>query len=826
MTSPMFRPAWSMARARLGGLVAVACAVFGGAAMITVGAVLAETALTSHLPPDRLADADIVVSGRQQYPVVEDLDIALSERVTVPTDVESRITKVPGVAEVAADLTFPVRIADSGQRIDAHGWDVAVSSDPDLTGSAPRGSDEIALDEQTATATGLRLGDSTTLSVYGKAHTFRVTGVVDAPGDGIFFDSDTATSLAGRSDGAVDLFAVTVQQGVRVDSVAKDISAALDDDLVVSTGAARGDVETIAAGTARGELIALAGSLAGTLLILIGCIVGGAMSVSVASQRRDLALLRAVGATPRQVRRLIATQASIVAVAALIPGIAVGYVAANVFAGQLTTGGLLPAGLPVAVTPFAGLAVAALMLLAVQISARTAALRASRMSATEAVAESRVEPRTPSRVRTVIGLVLIVSAVPQSLLPLVWRSEEAFMAAVTGTLTAIIGVALAGPALVRAVTRRAVRHVGSRSSSTTWLALHHSRAYALRTAGSVTVLALAIGLTIAQVATGATFERATADELDAGFTADATITGTIAQADLDALASEPGIDAAVPFASTTVLRTSTFAGDVSTEPHPAFAIGHDPQRVVDPSVVAGDLADLHGDTVALSSAASGSWDADVGDTVELTLANGVTVDPVVVAVYDRGLGFGAAMLSADVLTLHGDQRWFDQALVTGDAGTVAAWADDLPGVHAASAAPTPSDDEAALERTINLFVLLPMLGYILLAVANSLAASTARRRHELAALRVIGMTPRQILAMVRRETAVVAALSIGAGLLVAVLPMSVLGLGFLGRPWPQGPWWLVPAIAGLVGAIALGTTSLSARRAIRSSPAAVLAAQD
>lgn len=818
---------WSMARARIGGLVAVGCAVLGGAAMITVSVVLAATALSSHMPADRLADADVVVAAQQQHPVAEDIDIPLTERVTVPADVIDEVARVPGVAEVAADLTFPVVIADTGARIDAHSWDLAALSDPDLQGQAPDGSRDLLVDAQTAVDTGLELGDTTTLSIFGEPRTFQVAGIADVPGAGVFVDAETAATLSGRSEGAVDLIAMTVTPDADPEVVAKDISAALaGTDLVVSTGAARGDAESVAGGGARGELLALAASLASTLTILIGCITAGAMSVSVANQRRDLALLRAVGATPRQVRRLIATQASIVAAVALVPGIAIGYVAAGAFAGRLTGAGMLPAGIPLVLTPFAVPVVGALMVAAVQVAARSASFRASRMPATEAVTESRVEPRTPSRVRTVVGLLLIASSVPQSILPLLWRNETAFVAAVTGTLVAIIGFALAGPVIVRAVTGRVVQRVSAVAGPSMWLAVHHTRAFSLRTAGSATVLALAIGLTVAQIASGATLASATAAEHDAGLVADATVTGSLSEEDLDDLAAQDGVEAAVPLVPTTVLRTSTFAGDVSTVPHPALAVGHGAGAVVDPDVVAGDLEDLHGDTVALSSSTSGSWDAAVGDTVELTLDNGSTVEPTVVAVYERGFGFSGVMLSTDVLLEHGDPRWYDMALVAGDASAVTTWTHDRPGLEASAGAALSGDDESEAEQTINLFVLLPMLLYILMAVANSLAASTGRRRHELATLRVIGMTRRQILSMVRREAVITAILAIGAGLLVAILPMSLLGLGFLGEPWPHGPWWMVPGIAGLVAVMATTSTTWAARRALRTPPATVLAAQD
>ena len=73
--------------------------------------------------------------------------------------------------------------------------------------------------------------------------------------------------------------------------------------------------------------------------------------MAVAGQRRELALMRAVGATPRQIRRLAAAQATVVAGVALVPGVALGYWLAERFRGMLSARGVIPAELPLTVSP-------------------------------------------------------------------------------------------------------------------------------------------------------------------------------------------------------------------------------------------------------------------------------------------------------------------------------------------------------------------------------------------------------------------------------------------------------------------------------------------
>jgi putative ABC transport system permease protein len=126
------------------------------------------------------------------------------------------------------------------------------------------------------------------------------------------------------------------------------------------------------------------------------------------------------------------------------------------------------------------------------------------------------------------------------------------------------------------------------------------------------------------------------------------------------------------------------------------------------------------------------------------------------------------------------------------------------------------------ETWINLAVVAVLLGYLLLSTANKLLAGTAQRRAEIAVLRLLGATAAQVRSMMRREAAVVAAAAVGAGLLLSAVPLALLGVGFLGRPLPAGPAWLLPAAVLTVAAIAFGTAELPTRSALRTPPTVAL----
>ncbi|MFS0884832.1 FtsX-like permease family protein [Aeromicrobium sp. 179-A 4D2 NHS] len=808
-------PARTLARGHAGALLGLAFAILGGSALVTAGAVLTETAVRAEVPPSRLAAAQILVSAPQRVPVVEDFDVRLPERATVPLGLADRVEQVPGVAGATPDVTFPVSVEADGATLtaDAHDWSVAALADPVLRGVAPDPG-SVVLDEELADAGGLDVGDRLRIS-GATARDVRVAGVVDAPGAGVHLSPAAVRELSPVPDRA-DLLAVRVSDGADVDEVAAGVERAVGDAAEVTTGDARGAVESLAVGNARLQLLELAASIAGTLLILVGCITASALTVLVANQRRQHALLRAVGSTPRQMRDLVTRQATAAAVAGLVPGIALGYPLAGWFAGQLAERGLLATELPAVWSPLAGAAVAVLTVLVVRLAARGVTWRASRRPATAALGESQVEPRRPSRVRTGLGLALIAASLAPAFGALALGGEDAFLSAVSGTLLGVVGLGLAGPALTRAATGRLAARVGAGQPVTGWLAVHQAHAYSLRTAGAVSVLALAFSLTVTQVYAQSTLERASQAQLAEGVTAPARVSGPLTPADVADLAATDGIDAAVPMVPASVVRTSRTLGDTTTERLPALGLGPGAERVVDLDIADGDLADLRGETIALDATTAGRWGLEVGDLADLRLGNGAEVRPVVVATYRRGLGFGTVVTSTDLLSAHGLARSVDTVLVDGDPAALDAWAADRPAV-AVGAASVPGD-EAGVQRWISLVVLLPMLAYVLVAVASSLRTTTRRRRDELATLRVLGATPRQVRAMVTREAALLAALAIGAGVVIAVLPMSVLGLGVLARPWPQGPLWVLPAITAVVALVAVGSMRGAARRLLRRSP--------
>ncbi|WP_236710749.1 ABC transporter permease, partial [Streptomyces sp. 150FB] len=651
--------------------------------------------------------------------------------------------------------------------------------------------------------------------------------------------------LAGRDGGpragTVDLIGLRTE-GRAADAVAADVRDVLreqstdrphDTGLVVATGADRGDVAAPDAVAARSLLTLLAASLSGIIVLITGFVLAGALGVSIAGQRRELALMRAVGATPRQIRRLAAAEASVVAAVALVPGVALGYLLAGQFRHLLVGHGLLPEALPLSFGPLPALATLLLLGLAVQVSARSAAWRTSRMPATEAVAESRSEPRKPSRIRTRFGLLLVVLATTLSVTPLLARTALGASTTSLAGIIAAIGLAMAGPALIRGVSGALARRLPSRVSPATWLAVSNVHGYAIRFAGVVSTLAMAVVFVLTYTFAQTTLMTATANDVRAGTLAQERMSapglGGLPGGTLAAVRDTPGVRAAVPVSSTTALWSYEQLGDPVVESASAMILTPEAPEVIDLGVRSGGLDELTGDTIAVGSDVARSRNAEVGRRVHLTLGDGTRVNPRVVAVYDRSLGFGPVVLSHDLASGH-TTGGLDQDILIRTDNTAAALhhLDALtasrPGLTLAPADATTSAglSDAPPEVWVNLATIVVLLGYLLLSIANKLVATTAQRRDEIAALRLGGTTPRQIRAMMRREAAMLGAGALVLGPALSAIPLALLGTGFLHRPWPAGPVWVVPAIALTVAGIAFLAIELPTRHSLRIPPAHAL----
>ncbi|MFV2176625.1 ABC transporter permease [Actinomadura sp. LOL_016] len=298
---------------------------------------------------------------------------------------------------------------------------------------------------------GARVGGTVRLQVDGEPRPFRVVGLAPSGAGSVYFAPATAAALYGNP-GKADALAV-LGDGERGGALDDDALRAAVPGLDAATGDARGDAEDPSVAAARPDLLELGLSVGGVAIMTALVVVGGLIVLSVRDRTRELALLRAVGATPGQVRADLLRETARAGVPAALIG---GLLALALGAGILTAmvnEGVLPEGFGVSLSPLPTLAAFAVTMLAAAVTAFLASLRATRIHPVKALGVADAEPARLPRRRLVAGLVFLFIGV--NALGFAFTATGPTAAASVGglVLALIVATAFLGPLLARAGAR-------------------------------------------------------------------------------------------------------------------------------------------------------------------------------------------------------------------------------------------------------------------------------------------------------------------------------------------------------------------------------------
>lgn len=810
-------------RHRKGPFVGMFVAVLAAAALVTALGVLFESGLRAGVPPQRFAGAPVVVGAQQSMPVQEDIDQPFSERVPLPADVVDKVAAVPGVAKAIGDRTIAVTI--DGRPVAAHGWDATPLTPFSLKdGQVPR-QDGVVLDSALAASLGISVGDEVDVSIGAVPRTFTVTGVTaEALGreSTLFFTDSQARELYGRPK-QVDAIGVLPKPGVDPDDLADRIAGALPS-VTVYTGDARGDVEFLDVGRVRAQLIVLSLAFAGTAIMIAMLVVASTLALSVQQRRREIALLRAVAATPRQVHRMIGAEIFMVAGLAAVLGAAPGYAVAYGLRAAFSSVGMLPPDFGMAISPLPAVAALVLSVGTARLAGWLAARRVAKIQPVEALRESAVDAKPIGRIRVLTGQLALLVGTAASALPLFLPGEAAVAGAASSAMLMVLGIALVGPRLVAATIRLVGGPLRSAAPVGGYLAVANVTASARRLAVAVTPLVLAVTMASVQLFSQSTVAAAAQDQADRGVVADLVVSAPsgLAPSVGKAIAAADGVDSVTPVVRSQVFVKHLTAGTWEVSAYAAQGVSPNGlSRTLDLEPRTGRLADLRGETVALSTMAAESLGADVGGTIELHLGDGTTMRPRVVATYGRGLGFGDLTLPHDVLAEHTTTRLDQSILVSAsdvDAARTALSA--MPGLSVVDRQGLVAAGQAQRDTDtwVNLIALFVILGYIAIAVVNTLVMATAARSREFALLRLVGSGARQVRRMTRIEACLVVGIAVVVGSLAALPPLVGLSLGMTESPFPSiAPvaYGAIVLVTALLGLLAIG---IPTRLALRTRP--------
>ncbi|GLW07649.1 ABC transporter permease [Microtetraspora sp. NBRC 13810] len=806
-----------------GSFVALLCA----AMLVCACGMLLETGLRGTVAPERYAGTPVIVAAdqfaRETVRKSEDKSKTkakpLAEHAWLPASLVTSLGRLPGVARVIGEVTFPVHVvaggASAGGRALGHGWESAGLTPFTLrTGRAPSAAGEVVVDA----GSGLAVGDRLTAVTVSGTRPYRVTGVTAQSlpsGRTLFFSSAEARALAARP-GQVSAIGLFPRPGAAGGATtAPDVSAVLAQAKAFAhTGDERGAIEFPEAEAARVRLISLGGALGGTSLLVAILVVAGTSALSVQQREREIALLRAVAATPGQVRRMLGGEALLVAAVAgaigSVAGVGLGFWLRSRFVAL----GALPEHLGLVVSPFPVLAALFATVLAAWAAARLSARRAARIRPVAALGEAALPATRPPLGRLIAGLGFVGGGVALTIV-LSMLSIEAASSPVT-MLTALVwtvAVTLLGPIVARAATAL-LGPLLRVSTAGGYLAAANLRTGARRLASVIAPLTLMVAMTCTILFVQTTMSNAAQRETATGTRADYVLGPHLPASTARALRQVPGVQAV-----TEVLHTSVRIG---LEKYTAQAVT--PQnlaKTLDLGVTTGSLTHLAQPpneapggrvAVAVSATAAGRLGVAVGGTLRLTLGDGTPVVAEVVALYSRGLGYGDLTLPHALIAPHVDDRL----------GTLLVSAPTLPRTAIAAAAPgalvldrAEAVPASAPNAEVNYVAMGLIVAFTAIAVVNTLAMATSDRSRELALLRLVGATRRQVLRMLTLETltAVVVAVVLGSGIALATL--SAFSTGMTGYALPHVPPLTYLAVLATATLLSLAATALPARFLLR-----------
>ena len=397
-----------------------------------------------------------------------DLGMGNTQRGRMPESVVDTVEDVRGVADAQGVVQAFAQIVgsdgeaigDPGRGAPTFGMNLVPGEQTGwvLTeGSRAPGPNELVIDRGTAERGDLRIGDMVTVLTQTGPHQFPLVGTarfgsVDSPGgaSAALFDLQTAQDVLTGGAREIDAVMVTAQEGVSQSELAAEITAALPAGTEALTG-----VEIT---EETQNSIAEAMSFFDTFLLVFACIglvvaaftIYNTFQIIVTQRTREMALLRSLGATRRQVLGAQLLEAVIVGVIASIIGLVAGVFVAAGLKAMLSAFGIdIPAGGIVLLSRTVLVAVTVGTVVTVA-SAVFPSLRASRTPPLAAIRDVAIDQTGQSRRRLGLGVVLTVLGLGGFIGGLT-GSGIAWVG--MGALLVFLGTFTLGPLIARPATR-------------------------------------------------------------------------------------------------------------------------------------------------------------------------------------------------------------------------------------------------------------------------------------------------------------------------------------------------------------------------------------
>jgi putative ABC transport system permease protein len=693
-------------------------------------------------------------------------------------------------------------------------------------GRPPEADDELVIDKRSADDADLAVGDRVrvqTQAQEGSVREYTIVGIArfgsaDSPGGASFalMTLDAAKERVAQP-GRIDSVSVVADEGITQTELRDRVASALGEDAEVLTGVQITEENQTDIEEGLQFFTGFLTAFAGIALVVGSFVIYNSFSILVAQRNREMALLRAVGASRRQVLTGVLLEAVIIGLLASLAGFVIGLGVTSALKALMNAFGFdLPAGGTVVTTGAFLTAVLSGFLVTVA-SAVVPAVRAARVSPLAAMRDVAVEQKPRILVRIVIATVI---AVLGALSIYDGIAGEGGVAAVgTGVLLIFIAAVLYGPAF----SRQSVTVIGAPLPAikgvTGKLARENAARNPRRTASTATALLIGVAI-IAFFLTFNSSIRASIDNvIDDQFVGDYTVTagsgfgGSLLPLEVtDQLNDLPEVDVAAGLSGV----SARIAGSET------FAIGLDPDRafeLFDVAPVAGEIRDLaQPDTIAVFEGRAKDKGWSVGDVIDAQFPqhNGAAKLRIV-SLYDNKELAGDYTLGTPTIDQYVPDQgefWIFIRLADGvDAGEARAAlqqvTDGYPTAELLDLEEFKEDQASQFAPILGLISVLLALTIVIavLGIMNTLALSVLERTRELGLMRAVGGTRQQVRSVIRWESVVIALLGSTMGLALGLFFAWSIGKaleedGFTTYQVPYGGVIVVIILSGLFGMLA------------------------
>ncbi|MFF3730207.1 ABC transporter permease [Streptomyces sp. NPDC002476] len=689
-----------------------------------------------------------------------------------------------------------------------------------VDGKGPDAADRIALDEQTAKKGEYKVGDRVRVATNGPVKEYTLSGVfttedgaVNAGGSLVLFETPVAQKLYLRPGEFMNVD-ISAASGASADKLLSEVKPLLPKGAEARTGQDLADEQARGIEDSLSSLNTMLLAFAAIALFVGIFLIANTFTMLVAQRTKELALMRAVGASRRQVKRSVLLEAAVVGALASVIGFVLGLgLAVGLRSAMSLTGGKIPAG-PLVVSPTAVVAALAVGVLITVLAAWLPARRAAKIPPVAAMNSVHATATVKSLVlRNSIGGVLTALGAAGIVAGAAMGSDGRTIIG-AGAFFALIGVIVLIPLLSRpvvALVRPLLKKLFGVSGK---LAAQNAVRNPRRTGATASALAIGLtlvtGISVLGVTLGQAVDRMTTDNVKADYMVSMANGDTLDPSALAALEKADGVEAITPhqyawpeFGGEHLPASGVAPGDVSE----LFAI----------KTVSGSIDSLRDGEIAVTEKAAKSNGWKTGDTIPVVYEDDKKEKLKIGAVYEGNEFLSPVLMSKDLLNRHADHPYIREVWLKMDGGETAA--NEKAVIKALGDNPAMSIiDRQGIRDMFGGFVntalnimygLLAMALIIaVLGVVNTLAMSVFERQQEIGMLRAIGLDRRRVKRMIRLEAVVIslfgAVIGVGLGTFLGwaigqTLKSSVPGYALV-VPWDRIGIFLV--LAALVGVLA------------------------